>query len=164
MDSADDEIEEEELTFTSKEDLDAKIKNLNKRKANEIAESGDELSPQELQKLKNDEKKLLKRVAKATLDHGELSIERATALHALGGNMYKQKKYREALEMSKEIVRIHEQLDGFEHENTAKALGNLGSVSYKVGEKKELEYAMKRALYIYLKIHGEDSKPVSCLI
>ncbi len=85
-----------------------------------------ELSPKELAKLKSDEKKLRKEVENIISEFGQYSEQRATALHKLGGNMYKQGKFSEVLELAKEIVKIHEKKDGVEHPNTAKALGNLG--------------------------------------
>jgi hypothetical protein len=45
-------------------------------------------------------------------ENGEISLQHANALHALGGSLYELRRFEELLEMSKEIVRIHEQLEG----------------------------------------------------
>jgi hypothetical protein len=66
----------------------------------------------------------------------------------IGRNMYQQNRYKEVRETAMEILRIHEQIDGVDHLNTALALGNVGSVNYRLNFLKECEYAMQRVLYI----------------
>ncbi|KAJ1408433.1 hypothetical protein B484DRAFT_403539 [Ochromonadaceae sp. CCMP2298] len=71
-------------------------------------------------------------------ENGEISLQHATALHALGGSLYELGRFEELLEMSKVIVRIHEQLEGPE----------------------KCEQAMLRMLYILVKDYGVNSKEV----
>lgn len=153
-----DEIEAEEVTYTSKTDLDAKIKNLKKGKGSKFAE--DELTPKERKQLETAELSLKKQIIRAVLDYGDVSHEKAKALHALGGNLYKQGRLSELVELSKEIVSIHEELDGPESELTGKALGNVGAVACRIELRTDCERAMARALYILLQKHGEESKEV----
>jgi hypothetical protein len=115
-----------------------------------------------MKKLVEAEKKLKMDVVRAELNHGEFSSERAKALHALGGNMFRQQRFEDLLELSKQIVRIHETMDGFEAVMTGKALGNAGTVAHRLGLQKECELYMKRALYIMLHAGGfeENSRDV----
>eukprot|EP01038_Epipyxis_sp_PR26KG_P007874 gene7874-10689_t len=147
----------EEITFNSKSELNSQINELKNRQREDLNEP---ISAAKLKEFKEEESFLQKRLMKSVLDHGEDSREKATALHALGGNLYKQGRYEEVLSFAKEIVRIHEMLDGVEHVNTAHALGNLGSVAFRIGNEEECELAMNRALFIMIKVYGAESKEV----
>eukprot|EP01039_Chlorochromonas_danica_P005827 gene5827-6416_t len=92
--------------------------------------------------------------------HGKKSYEYASALQKLGRSLHKQHRYEEAVEIAKEIVGIHEKLDGVESEKTAQALTNLGSASYRIHRKQECDWAMNRALYILLQKYGDASNEV----
>lgn len=153
-----DEIEAEEVNFSSKTDLDAKIKNLKKDKRASLVD--DELTPKARKQLETAELSLKKQIARAVLDYGDVSHEKAKALHALGGNLFKQGRMTDLVDLSKEIVHIHEELDGPESELTGKALGNVGAVACRVNLRTECNRAMSRALYILLQSYGEDSKEV----
>jgi hypothetical protein len=150
-------IDESQISYTTNSDLTNKINDL---KAEKMKLAQDEIQPDELIALKNEELQLKKNVLKAALDFGDESREKASALHALGRNMYKQGKYDTVYNIAKEITLLHEKFDGSEHINTASALGNVGSVAYRIGDKNECYYSMNRALYILIKIYGHDSKEV----
>lgn len=149
--------EETEVRFTSQEDLDSKMADLQKKKQKKGAFDED-LSQEELAKLKEAEVVLKKKLKKAAASFGEMSHEKAKALHALGGNWFKQGRFNDLLQISKEIVEIHETLDGPEAEITGRALGNVGATAFRLKRHRDCELSMKRALYIILKIYGEDSK------
>ncbi len=145
----------ESITYKNKADLEAQISDLKQQKSRRRDE---DLTEEEIAVFKQDETKLKKKLIRATAEHGEHSHEKAKALHALGGNLFKQRRFKELLALSKEIVEIHETLDGPEAEITARALGNIGAVAFRINKNKECEWSMKRALYIFLKIFGEDSR------
>lgn len=153
--------DDEEVKYSSKEDLDAKLKEIQRNREKD-GYRDDTPSPSEMAQLREAEKDLRTDVIRAELNHGEFSKERAKALHALGGNMFRQQRFEELLELSKQIVRIHETMDGFEALMTGKALGNVGTVAHRLGLQKECELNMKRALYIMLHEGGlaEDSRDV----
>lgn len=150
----------EEVKFSSEKELNAKIKDIKDKKA-ELGYD-DTPTPEELAKFQEAEKGLRKAVERATMEHGAISREVAKALHALGGNMFRQLRFEELFEISMQIVNIHETLDGFEATMTGKALGNTGTVAYRLGLTRECEIAMKRALYILLNTDklAEDSRDV----
>ena len=150
-------VDETEIQFTTKEDLDAKMAKLN---AEQRKKYGDETDPAELAKLAKEEKELQKDVIRAELNHGKFSAQRAKALHAYGRNVYKQGRFDQVLQVSKDIVRIHEEVDGVDHINTGNALGNVGSVAFRLENAKLCEIVMTRALYIVIKEFGKDSKEV----
>lgn len=151
--------DETEVRFTSQEDLESKVNNLQQKKQKQKKGSYDEdLSEDEIAKLKEAEVGLKKKLKKASTTFGEMSHEKAKALHALGGNWFKQGRFNDLLQISKEIVEIHETLDGPEAEITGRALGNVGATAFRLKRARDCEYSMKRALYILLKIYGEDSK------
>ena len=62
---------------------------------------------------------LRKDLIRAMSNYGKVSAETASALHLLGRNMFEQQKYEEVIEASKQIVNIHEEIDGPESLNTA---------------------------------------------
>lgn len=157
--------EEDVIEFTSKADMKKKMEKVVDLKKKEVQGADLEISPQELRKLKRKEPELVKKVDIAKSLHGEKSRERATALSELGRNIYKQGRYEEVLSLSKEIVRIHEVIDGPEAEMTAKALQNVGSVAYHLQLMDECANSMNRALYIINQKYGRNSKEViaACL-
>jgi hypothetical protein len=142
----------------SQESLKEHMEEIQKKNKNTM---NDELDPNELAQMRKDETMLRWKAEMAKDEHGRMSAEYATALHRLGGNIYKQGRYDEVLATAKEIVKIHETVDGPEHINTAKALTNIGSVANRLGNLKECELAMNRALYILIKTYGKESKEVS---
>ena len=62
---------------------------------------------------------LRKDLIRAMSEHSDKSAETASALHLLGRNMFEQGKYEEVIEISAQIVRIHEEIEGPESLNTA---------------------------------------------
>lgn len=92
--------------------------------------------------------------------YGKVSLQYAQYLHRLGRSIYKQERYEDVFDISKEIVSIHEKIDGPEHENTARALGNLGSAAYRLEKWTICHDAMNRALYVWIAKYGEESKEV----
>lgn len=150
----------EEIKYGSKEEMEKKIKDLQKQKQNVGSLDDEPLSEKEVEQLEKDEFELRKNVARAEIKYGEFSREKAEKLHQLGGNLFKQRRYNDILGIAEDIVRIHEKVDGVEHEKTGMALGNLGAVAYRVGESRKCELAMKRVMYILLKKHGPESKEV----
>lgn len=149
----------EEVHFTSKDDLDTKIKNIKELKEKD-AFLNEGMSSKELKELKDLEIELRKDVMRAELTYGEFSKERATALHKLGGNMFRQERFEEIYEIANQIVRIHEAVDGYEAEITGKAWGNIGTVAHRLGYGKECNLAMLRALYIMLLHKDPESRDV----
>ena len=81
-------------------------------------------------------------------------------IHTIGGILYKKRDYAEALKLSEEIVLIHENIDGVNHENTAKALANVGSVTHRLKKMKYCELVERRALKIFMDKYGLDGKEV----
>lgn len=154
------EEEEDIIEFTSKADMMKKMKEVADQKKREVQAADLEMSQQELRKLKRKEPELVKKVDIAKSLYGEKSKERAAALSELGRNIYKQGRYEEVLSLSKEIVRIHEVIDGPEAEMTAKALQNVGSVAYHLQLMDECANSMNRALYIINQKYGRNSKEV----
>jgi predicted HTH domain antitoxin len=148
-------IKESPLVYSSEEDKASKLQEI---KAG-LSDSA-EIDNTDYVALEIEEKELKKNLFRAILDNGEDSLEKAAALHGLGRNMYQQKKYDELVDAAQEIVRIHEEVDGKESLKTAQALGNVGSVSNRLGRTKECGIAMNRALYIMIKEYGEESKEV----
>ena len=76
--------------------------------------------------LQVEENELRVNLLRAIVNHGDDSLEKATALHVLGRNLYHQRKYSYVAEISNEIVRIHEKIDG--SESIQVALGLITSV------------------------------------
>mmetsp|Transcript_20093 Transcript_20093/g.20204 ORF Transcript_20093/g.20204 Transcript_20093/m.20204 type:complete len:219 (+) Transcript_20093:79-735(+) len=149
--------DEDVLEYSSKEELNEKLKSIKSKQSHDVDE---ELTSEEIASLLEEEKIYKKGVNKAIRDFGEISENTAKALHKLGRVVYKLKKYSEAMDISKRILKIHENMYGKEHVKTADALGNLGSAAYRVGAYELCAYAMKRMLYILLEAYGEDSKEV----
>jgi len=123
-----------------------------------------ELTQKELVKLERDEVDTRRRMDIVTKEKGSITKERAALLHKLGGIMYKLRKYSEVLSISKEILRIHENLDGTDHINTAKALTNVGAVANRLNLKDYCEIVERRALAIIISSLGLNSKEVNTSI
>lgn len=147
----------DELTYVDKEDFDSKIRKM-KEKSDNLFEV---ISPEKRSEMEKEEFELRKNLIRASLNHGEISREKANALHILGRNLYKRGKYEDVLSISREITKIHEALDGPEHIKTADALGNVGATAFRLGFSEECELAMNRALYIIIKEYGPESKEVT---
>jgi hypothetical protein len=151
--------DEIKVTYANEEEKERKIRELREKFNTE-----DQPDPVE-QKKKNDalvaaEEGLRKNVYRAILNHGEFSKEKANALHILGRNVYQQGKFEEVVTIATDILKIHETLDGPEALITAEALGNVASVSFRLGRKKPCELAMDRALHIMIQQYGAQSKEV----
>mmetsp|Transcript_12290 Transcript_12290/g.18624 ORF Transcript_12290/g.18624 Transcript_12290/m.18624 type:complete len:205 (+) Transcript_12290:62-676(+) len=114
----------------------------------------------DVKKLQEEEANLVRELREWTEKYGKYSKERMVKLNALGQVLYKQKRFDDVLEVSRELVDVNEIVSGPETPNTAYALGNYGSVSYKVGNLRECETAMNRALNILINLYGQNSKEV----
>jgi hypothetical protein len=112
--------------------------------------------------LQRDELNLRNEMYEIKKVHGRETPEYVAGLHSLGRNIYKQGRFDEVMELAQEIVSIHEEMDGPEHINTAKALTNVGSTAHKLGMLRTCETAMNRALFIFIKVYGADAKEVRC--
>jgi predicted DNA-binding WGR domain protein len=152
--------DEEVSTFQSAEDLKSHVKKLNEEEKQSSEKWTSLPSESELLELKKKEWKVRLDMEEVVKNYGKISTQYAEKLHALGRSLHKQHRFDEAFTVSKEIVQIHEKLDGHEHENTARALGNLGSVAFRLKNSKECDIAMNRALYIWIQIYGSESKEV----
>ena len=111
------------------------------------------------------EKELISFEKKAELARdgfGDASEEYAKMIHSLGRVVYKLERYEDAKRYALEIVRIYETLHGVDHYEMAKALGNVGSVSYRLQDMETCAKAMSRALDIILRKfdYDENSKEV----
>lgn len=150
------------VTYTTKEELVVKLKEQAEARVKQGIQFDDSLTPEQLKEFQEWEKDLRKDLARAELEHGKYSNERAAALHKLGANMYRQHRFEELFDLSKEIVKIHETLDGPDSVMVGKALGNVGTVADRLGLRRECELAMKRSLYIMLHAGGlqPDSREV----
>lgn len=150
------------VTYTTQEELVAKLKEQVESRVKGGIDFDDSLTPEQLKEFQGWEKELRVDLARAELEHGLMSNERAAALHKLGGNLYRQHRFEELFDLSKEIVRIHEALDGPDSVMVGKALGNVGTVANRLGLQRECELAMKRSLYIMLHAGGlaPDSREV----
>lgn len=149
--SSDDDVE----TISSDGELSTLLKDMTKN-----AKLSDELTSDEKLKLRKEELRIRLSEDDIVQKFGKVSLQYADYLHKLGGNIHKQQDFEQSYVISKQIVEIHEKLDGPESENTARALGNLGSASFRLKHARECEVAMNRALYIWLQRYGENSKEV----
>jgi len=70
--------------------------------------------------------------------------------------LYKQGKYREAIPLAKEFLKIAEQTYGPDHPNVAGSLNNLAVLYEKQGRYGQAEPLNKRTLAILEKAHGPD--------
>lgn len=147
--------EDDTTSFENSDKMKDYIKNLNKKPTDSESKS-----PERTKDLEEEEKKLKIAAALIADEHKHSSREHANILHRLGRNLHEQGKFDELVQVAKNIVKIHEDLDGPEHFNTAQALGNLGASSFHLGLKKDVEFAMKRALYIFINKFGSSSKEV----
>ena len=151
--------EEIEVTYANEEEKERKIRELREKFSMD-----DQQDPTEVKKkmdaLVAAEEGLRNNVYRAILNHGEFSKEKANALHILGRNVYQQGKFEDVATIATDILKIHETLDGPEALITAEALGNVASVSFRLGRKKPCELAMDRALHIIIKQYGAQSKEV----
>ena len=148
----------EKMKHEYKDQLHAHINKLNKER--KIKNDDDDLDDEQRKKLEREEHLYQKALEKAVLEYGEMSEQKANALHKLGRVVYKLKKYNEALTISKTILKIYENIHGYEDIKTSDALSNVGSVAYRLQNKDLCEFVMQRALYIIIKTHGLQSKEV----
>lgn len=129
-----------------------------------------------LPNLVNEEGTLRQKVEKVTKKHGNISVERAKALHALGKNVYKQAKYQEARMISYEILGIYEQIHAyapaaeegedendlddsrFNHDRIVASVGNVATVTNKMGLKDECYIMSMRVLNAIIQTKEKNSK------
>lgn len=166
------EEEFEEKSFKSKEDLTSYVKTLNakiedigqkpSKRLTEFNSFPDEsdLVQEEMKKLRKEELGLRIKLRDIEEEFGVISEEYAAGLHRYGKNLHSQQRYDDLYTIAKEIVRIHEVLDGPEHYHTGRALDNLGTAAYRIKNQEECNTAMYRALHIFMKKFGEESKQV----
>ena len=127
----------------------------------EKSKMGDpELSDQEKTKLNREEKELRKELTRVVLNHGNDSKEKAAVLHRMGRNLFQQKRFDDIFDLSLEILRIHELIDGPESKETAMALSNVGQVAFRTKRINECRWASYRYLYIQLKEYATDGPEV----
>lgn len=151
--------EANELHFKNVNELEKKVDQMNADLKDKPLELDNILDEIELAKLRKEEAKLRKK-----LNGLSQLTERATILHKLGGIMFKQQNFQEALAISQEIVSIYVKLDGVDHINTAKALTNVGAVANRMKMKYYCELVERRALDIMMKTFGPNSKEVPFLL
>jgi hypothetical protein len=107
----------------------------------------------------NDEEQKLRIILdKETIEHGEISKQRAIALSNLGGYLYKKEQYITLEDISNEIVNIYESIEGRHSEKTAQVLINSALASNKNGNIDKSIAQFKRALGILVSSKGEDAK------
>lgn len=158
-------VDGDEMVFKDKDEMQRKVDELNaKAKAGNL-KLDEDVSPSERARLMIEEKELEKKVSAAAKAYGDVSREKANALHRLGGNIFRQQKFERIIEIAKEIVLINEQIDGQDHINTGKALENLGAVLFRLGNSRidECHNVMMRAINIFIKEYGPESKEVLLL-
>lgn len=151
--------EEIQVTYANEEEKERKIRELREKFSMDDQQDPTEVK-KKLDALVAAEEGLRNNVYRAILNHGEFSKEKANALHVLGRNVYQQGKFEEVATIATDILKIHETLDGPEALITAEALGNVASVSFRLGRKKPCELAMDRALHIMIQHYGAQSKEV----
>ena len=140
------------------DEIGEKLESLNKAAEVEARASAkaEKKKADETKKLEKEVIAFEKKAELAKEGFGEDSDEYATMLHTLGRNVYKLGRYDEALKYAHEVVRIYGVLYGVESLEMAKALGNVGSVSYRIKDMETCERAMKRALAIVLREANYD--------
>ena len=107
----------------------------------------------------NDEEQKLRIILdKETIEHGEISKQRAIALSNLGGYLYKKEQYITLEDISNEIVNIYESIEGRHSEKTAQVLINSALASNKNGNIDKSIAQFKRALGILVSTKGQDAK------
>ena len=152
--------EVEEIQYKSEEEKQELMEKMRKERQAKAAQGDSELTATEKRKLKEEEKELRMELARAVLNHGDDSKEKANVLHRVGGNLFKQKRFDSIFDISMEILRIHELNDGPESKETGMALSNVGQVAYRTGRMQECEWASYRYVYIQLKHYGKESPEV----
>jgi hypothetical protein len=155
-----DEPDVEEIKFESEEEKQEILQKLQReRQAKE--KMGDEPpSSKEMVKLKMQERELRRELGEAVMKYGDDSKEKATVLHKVGYNLFKQVRFEDLWDISLEIVRIHELHDGPESVETGKALSNCAQTAFRLGKRDECGLASYRYLYIMIKHMGLQSKEV----
>jgi hypothetical protein len=152
--------EVEEITYKTEDEKEKLMEKMRREQQEKAAKGDPELTATEKRKLKEEEKELRIELARAVLNHGDDSKEKATVLHKVGANLFKQKRFDDIFDLAMEILRIHEAIDGPESKETAMALSNVGQVAYRTGRMQECEWASYRYVYIQLKHYGKESPEV----
>ncbi len=131
-----------------------------KEQAEKRMKGDPDLSDAEKMKYKAEEKELRIELTRAVMNYGDDSNEKAKVLHKVGANLFKQKRFDDIFDISKEILRIHELNDGPESKEAAQALSNVGQVAYRTGRREECGWASYRYLYIMMNLYGRESPEV----
>ena len=152
------EPEVEEIKYSSDEEKSEILARLQREHAEKANKRDERPSDEEMAKLKLEERELRSQLVNAVMAHGNLSKQKATILHKVGRNLFKQSRFDDTWDISQEILHIHETLDGPESFETALALSNAAQVAYRTGRRKECGYLSYRYLYIMLKEKGPESK------
>ena len=145
--------EEDIITFTSEEDKMRKMEKLSELRGSDGKNK--ELTDFERQELENEEKQLRKNVLRASLHYGDISKEKAKAMHALGKNLFRQAKYSYIYTISWDILALHEKLDGPDSMEFHQAITNVASTAWKLGEREPARILSRRQLGI-LQEQGKD--------
>ena len=152
---------EEDVEVLTEDQLEEKIASMNKPDARSKAKE-EKKKADERKKLEKELVSFEKKAELAKDGFGDASEEYAKMIHSLGRVVYKLERYDDAKRYALEIVRIYETLHGIDHIEMAKALGNVGSVSYRLKDMKTCAKVMSRALDIVLRKfdYDENSKEV----
>lgn len=147
--------EEDVIKFNSEEDMKRKMAKLKQLRSHDGKDPI--LSDAELRELQDKEKELRKNVLRAALHHGDVSHEKAAAMHAMGRNLFKQQRYSSIYVIAWDILRIHEILDGPDSPEYTKALTNVASTAWKLNEREVARILTRRQLQIH-RDHGESEE------
>ena len=144
--------EDDVIKFSSEADAERKIKKLQELRK---FEKEPVVSDSDLHELKVEEKKLRKAVMREAMNYGDISSEKAAAMHLLGRNLFKQQRYSLIYALSWDILHIHEKLDGVTSRKYAQAITNVASTAWKLGEKDAARILSRRQLGVWQEM-GED--------
>jgi len=138
--------EDDIINFTSEADAERKIKKLQELRK---FEKEPIISDSELAELTTEALKLRKAVMREAMNHGDISHQKAKAMHLLGRNLFKQQKYSLIYALSWDILHIHEKLDGVNSRAYAQAITNVASTAWKLGERDAARILSRRQLGIW---------------
>ena len=141
---------QEDVEVLDENQLEEKLSTMNKPDARSKAKD-DKKKADERKKLEKELEAFEKKAELAKDGFGDTSDEYAKMIHALGRVVYKLGRYEDAKFYALEIVRIYETLYGVDDYEMSKALGNVGSVAYRLKDMKTCARVMSRALDIVLK-------------
>ena len=152
--------EVEEIKFSSDEEKQEILAKMQAEK-NKAQKVGDQpISSDKARELKTEERQLRRELGDVSMQFGEITTQRATVLHKIGRNLYGQQRYNDVWQVSLDILKIHEMLDGPESVKTAMALSNVAQAAFRTQRREECGHMAYRHLYIMLKEKGRESKEV----